>query len=180
MDELASLSLTHVQFDPRDKIAYWLAYITLSPLAILVFYASVIVSRREVAGILMLAGQLCNEGLNAVLKEYLQIARPHAHLGTGYGMPSSHAQFVCIYLGYHSLPQVMAGSFAGLAFGVVWYALTELGLRKSGCIQWALDQPVAKRLYLRDMRAIDNVARWEYQQWEQQVRHRQGSENKQE
>lgn len=74
---LASLSLTHVQFDARDKIAYAFAYITLLPLAILVFYASVVVSRREIAGILMLLGQLTNEALNAVLKEYLQIARPY-------------------------------------------------------------------------------------------------------
>lgn len=126
---LASLSLTHVQFDAQDKIAYAFAYITLLPLAILVFYASVIVSRREMAGILMLLGQLTNEALNAILKEYLQIARPHcmftlskrgisfvsrtyrlimhnawiAHLGTGYGMPSSHAQFMAFFAVYGSL-----------------------------------------------------------------------------
>lgn len=74
---LASLSLTHVQFDSRDKIAYGYAYITLAPLAILVFYASIIVSRRELAGIFMLLGQLLNEGFNAILKEYLKIRRPN-------------------------------------------------------------------------------------------------------
>lgn len=84
MDEpditLTSLSLTHVQFDRNDKLAYALAYITLAPLAILVFYASVIVSRRELAVIFALAGQLLNEGLNAILKETLQIARPSGML----------------------------------------------------------------------------------------------------
>ncbi|KAI9259603.1 hypothetical protein BDA99DRAFT_547504 [Phascolomyces articulosus] len=176
--ELASLSLTHVQFDPHDKVAYLLAYITLSPLAILVFYASVIVSRREIAGILMLGGQLANEGLNFILKEYLQIARPHAHLGTGYGMPSSHAQFIWIYLGYHSLPQVIAGGCVGIVFGVTWYGLLEYGLRPSGLIGWILEQPLSKRFYLRDMRTVDNVAKWEYQQWEQ-VRNRNNAESKQ-
>lgn len=74
---LTSLSLTHVQFHPNDLLGEALAYVTLAPLAILVFYASVIVSRREIAGILFLAGQLSCEALNALLKEYLQVARPN-------------------------------------------------------------------------------------------------------
>lgn len=82
---LTSLSLTHVQFDPQDKVAYALAYITLLPLAILVFYGSVILARREIAGILMLLGQLLNEGFNAILKESLQISRPHGNFISGYG-----------------------------------------------------------------------------------------------
>jgi dolichyldiphosphatase len=75
---LDSISLTHVQFDPNDKIAYAFGYITLAPIAILVFYASVIVSRREMAGIFMLAGQLLNEALNYVLKEAIEQERPHS------------------------------------------------------------------------------------------------------
>ena len=74
---LTSLSLTHVQFHPNDLLGEALAYITLAPLAILVFYASIIVSRREVAAILFLVGQLSSEGLNAILKEYLQVSRPN-------------------------------------------------------------------------------------------------------
>ncbi|KAL1926920.1 hypothetical protein VTP01DRAFT_5250 [Rhizomucor pusillus] len=209
MDEpditLTSLSLTHVQFDRNDKLAYALAYITLAPLAILVFYASVIVSRRELAVIFALAGQLLNEGLNAILKETLQIARPSAHLGTGYGMPSSHAQFiwyfavygstylwfhirldhsawktlltvamtilatlVCysrIYLGYHSEAQVAVGSVIGCTFAVIWYTITEKIFRQSGFIDYVLKHPLAEWIYLRDMRSIDNVAKWEYHQW---------------
>ncbi|KAI7876219.1 PAP2-domain-containing protein [Lichtheimia hyalospora FSU 10163] len=205
---LASLSLTHVQFDAQDKIAYAFAYITLLPLAILVFYASVIVSRREIAGILMLLGQLTNEALNAILKEYLQMARPHSHLGTGYGMPSSHAQFmaffavygslylwscihldhiiykvlatlgmiflsllVCysrIYLQYHSAMQVAAGMGVGTLYGILWFCILEFIFRPSGIINYLLDTWLAKLIYLRDMRAIDNVAQWEYNQWLQQ------------
>lgn len=74
---LASISLTHVYFNPLDKISYAFAYITLAPIAILVFYASVIVSRREMAGILMLTGQLLNEALNFVLKENIAQDRPY-------------------------------------------------------------------------------------------------------
>jgi dolichyldiphosphatase len=74
---LTSLSLTHVQFHPNDLLGELLAYVTLVPLAILVFYASVIVARREIAGILFLAGQLSCEAFNALLKEYLQASRPN-------------------------------------------------------------------------------------------------------
>ncbi|KAI8981973.1 hypothetical protein BDF20DRAFT_864367 [Mycotypha africana] len=100
---LASISLTHVYFNPHDKLSYLFGYITLAPIAILVFYASVIVSRREVGGILMLSGQLLNEALNYILKETIEQERPHLHLGDGYGMPSSHSQFIWYFAVYGSL-----------------------------------------------------------------------------
>lgn len=77
---LASISLTHVYFNPLDKVSYAFAYITLAPIAIMVFYASVIVSRREMAGILMLAGQFLNEALNYVLKENIEQDRPYGNV----------------------------------------------------------------------------------------------------
>lgn len=79
---LASISLTHVYFNPLDKISYAFAYITLAPIAILVFYASVIVSRREIAGILILLGQLLNEAFNYVLKEHIEQDRPYGNHGS--------------------------------------------------------------------------------------------------
>lgn len=45
-------------------------------MAISVFYAAVIVSWREMAGILTLAGQLLNEVLNYVLKDYIEQDKP--------------------------------------------------------------------------------------------------------
>ncbi|ORE17558.1 hypothetical protein BCV71DRAFT_243965 [Rhizopus microsporus] len=152
---LASISLTHVYFDPQDKISYAFAYITLAPIAILVFYASVIVSRREMAGILMLLGQLLNEVINYLLKEAIEQERPHAHLGDGYGMPSR----------YHTLNQVIAGSCIGTCFGICWFALAQL-IYSTGIIDTIIDSPLAKMIYLKDMRMIDNVVEWEYQQWE--------------
>ncbi|GAA5813014.1 hypothetical protein MFLAVUS_006480 [Mucor flavus] len=201
---LASVSLTHVYFNPEDKISYAFAYITLAPIAIMVFYASVIVSRREMAGILMLAGQLLNEALNFVLKENIEQDRPYGHLGDGYGMPSSHSQFIWyfavygslyllkfiqldhdiwkvltifamfslailvsvsrIYLGYHTLNQVIIGSLVGIFFGLIWYTVTKL-LHSFGAIDFILDLPISKKLYIRDMGLIDNVAQFEYEQW---------------
>ncbi|KAI8070162.1 hypothetical protein BDF21DRAFT_439825 [Thamnidium elegans] len=161
---LASISLTHVYFNPGDKISYAFAYITLAPIAIMVFYASVIVSRREMAGILMLSGQFLNEALNFVLKENIEQDRPYGHLGDGYGMPSSHSQFICIYLGYHTLNQVIIGSLLGISFGLMWYTVTKL-LHSFGVIDFILDLPISKKLYIRDMGLVDNVARFEYEQW---------------
>ncbi|KAI7862996.1 hypothetical protein BDF14DRAFT_1848623 [Spinellus fusiger] len=73
---LSSLSLTHVQFNPQDIVSYAFAYITLLPIFILVFYLSVIISRRELMCVFMLTGQLLNEAVNAILKEYLRKERP--------------------------------------------------------------------------------------------------------
>ncbi|ORZ19850.1 hypothetical protein BCR42DRAFT_459959 [Absidia repens] len=158
-DALASLSLTHVQFDANDPIAYAFAYITLAPIAILVFYASIAVSRREVVSILMLLGQLTNELVNALLKEYFQISRPYDHLGTGYGMPSSHSQFVWYFTTF-----VIIGSLVGVVFGLIWYMAME-GARTMGLVDIVLNTSLAQWLLLRDMRNIDNVLEWEYQNW---------------
>ncbi|KAI9471825.1 MAG: phosphatidic acid phosphatase type 2/haloperoxidase [Benjaminiella poitrasii] len=204
---LASISLTHVYFNPLDKVSYAFAYITLAPIAILVFYASAIVSRREMAGILMLLGQLTNEAVNYVLKETIEQERPHVHLGDGYGMPSSHSQFIWyfavygilylykyvhldhsiwkllaslgmstlailvsisrIYLGYHTLNQVIIGSLVGSLFGLIWYIIVK-SLHAIGIIKAILETSIARKLYLKDMTFIDNAARWEYEQWLQE------------
>jgi dolichyldiphosphatase len=70
-----------------------------------------------------------------------------------------------IYLGYHTLNQVIVGSLVGVGFGLIWYSITKL-LHSFGIIDWILDLPVAKKLYIRDMGLIDNVARFEYEQWD--------------
>ncbi len=51
----------------------------------------------------MFAGQMACEGLNWVLKRYIKEERPAQMLGKGYGMPSSHAQFVAFFAVYIGL-----------------------------------------------------------------------------
>merc|ERR1712080_247566 len=53
--------------------------------------------------LLMFAGQMACEGLNWVLKRYIKEERPAQMLGKGYGMPSSHAQFVAFFAVYIGL-----------------------------------------------------------------------------
>ncbi|KAI9144273.1 dolichyl pyrophosphate phosphatase 1 [Paraphysoderma sedebokerense] len=104
---LSSLSLTHVLYPPNDPTSEFLAYITLTPISLIIVYVTVIISRREVACIWMFAGQLLNEVVNFILKRVIKEKRPHDHLGKGYGMPSSHSQymtyftvFLILYLSY--------------------------------------------------------------------------------
>ncbi|KAJ3079830.1 hypothetical protein HK102_003486, partial [Quaeritorhiza haematococci] len=74
---LASISLTHVQYDPTlGPIAKILAYASLVPIALLVSYATLILFRRDLATMSMLLGQLANELTNAVMKELISETRP--------------------------------------------------------------------------------------------------------
>lgn len=94
---LASLSVTHVYYDPNDYISLLCAYLALLPQALCVVYATLIFSTREAEICLAFAGQLACEALNFLLKRVIKEERPRRIHGKGYGMPSSHAQFVAFW-----------------------------------------------------------------------------------
>jgi dolichyldiphosphatase len=94
---LASLSLTHVYYDPHDRLSLACAYLALIPQALCVVYAALFLSTREVEIGLTFAGQLACEALNFALKRLIKEERPPRINGKGYGMPSSHAQFVTFW-----------------------------------------------------------------------------------
>ncbi|KAL6243650.1 hypothetical protein RBB50_009643 [Rhinocladiella similis] len=94
---LASLSLTHVRYNPNDPISYASAWLALVPQGLCVVYVSLIWASREVEIFLMFAGQMACEALNFGLKRLIQEERPQQMHGKGYGMPSSHAQFVTFF-----------------------------------------------------------------------------------
>ncbi|KAF2097866.1 DOLPP1 protein [Rhizodiscina lignyota] len=94
---LASLSLTHVHYNPADRISYLCAWLALVPQALCVVYVTLIWSTREAEVILMFAGQMACEAFNWCLKRYIKEERPRQMNGKGYGMPSSHAQFVTFF-----------------------------------------------------------------------------------
>ncbi|KAK1912112.1 hypothetical protein P3342_009711 [Pyrenophora teres f. teres] len=94
---LASLSLTHVHYNPADRVSYLCAWLALVPQGLCVVYATLIWSNREIEIFLMFAGQMACEALNWVLKRYIKEERPREMHGKGYGMPSSHAQFVSFF-----------------------------------------------------------------------------------
>ncbi|KAL1303976.1 hypothetical protein AAFC00_000422 [Neodothiora populina] len=93
---LASLSLTHVHYNPNDPLSHASAWLALVPQALCITYATLIWSTREAEVLLMFGGQMACEATNWVLKRLIKEERPHIH-GKGYGMPSSHAQFVAFF-----------------------------------------------------------------------------------
>ncbi|KAK1989993.1 PAP2 superfamily protein [Colletotrichum falcatum] len=94
---LASLSLTHVYYDPDDPLSFLCAWLALLPQALCVVYATLIWSTREAEIALMFAGQLGCEAANFALKRLIKEERPRRIHGKGYGMPSSHAQFAAYW-----------------------------------------------------------------------------------
>lgn len=73
------------------------AYLALLPQALCVVYATLIFSTREAEIALAFTGQLACEALNFALKRLIKEERPRRIHGKGYGMPSSHAQFVAFW-----------------------------------------------------------------------------------
>ncbi|KAL1970277.1 hypothetical protein VTN77DRAFT_5437 [Rasamsonia byssochlamydoides] len=100
---LASLSLTHVHYNPHDILSYLSAWLALVPQALCIVYVTLIWASREVEVILMFAGQIVCEVLNLVLKRWIREERPKQMYGKGYGMPSSHSQFVAFFSCYFVL-----------------------------------------------------------------------------
>ncbi|KAK0512800.1 hypothetical protein JMJ35_004817 [Cladonia borealis] len=94
---LASLSLTHVHYNPADPLSYLCAWLALVPQALCVIYVTLIWSTREIEILLMFTGQLGCEALNFLLKRLIKEERPKQMYGKGYGMPSSHAQFLAYF-----------------------------------------------------------------------------------
>ncbi|KAF5350269.1 hypothetical protein D9758_007777 [Tetrapyrgos nigripes] len=92
----ASLDLTHVLYDDDSLFSLALALVTLSPILLMAAYAALAVQTREILIITMWAGQFACEGLNYVVKHIIKEERPNLSVGSGYGFPSSHSQ----YMGY--------------------------------------------------------------------------------
>ncbi|KAI0398176.1 PAP2-domain-containing protein [Xylariaceae sp. FL0594] len=94
---LTSFSLTHIHYDPTDRVSYLCAWLALAPQALCVMYVTLIWSTREIEIVLLGAGQFACEVLNFTLKRLIKEERPPRMNGKGYGMPSSHAQFVTFF-----------------------------------------------------------------------------------
>lgn len=83
--------------DPSDPLSLLCAFLALVPQALCVVYATLIWSTREAEVALLFAGQLACEAANFALKRLIKEERPARIHGKGYGMPSSHAQFVAFW-----------------------------------------------------------------------------------
>ncbi|KZV68243.1 hypothetical protein PENSPDRAFT_653381 [Peniophora sp. CONT] len=94
---LASLDLTHVLYDASSHVSLFMALITLSPILLMASYAVLAVFTRELTIIDMWAGQLLCEAFNWAIKRAIKQERPSGSVGTGYGFPSSHSQYMAYF-----------------------------------------------------------------------------------
>ncbi|KAJ0395847.1 hypothetical protein P43SY_002264 [Pythium insidiosum] len=92
--------LTWVEYDAQDPLGAVLALVTLSPVFIMVMYATLVVFQRDLDAMALLVGQLLNEVLNQILKRTIKQSRPHGARMSGAGMPSAHAQFLGFFAAY--------------------------------------------------------------------------------
>ncbi|KAK5732079.1 hypothetical protein LTR17_010787 [Elasticomyces elasticus] len=151
---LASLSLTHVHYDPADPISHACAYLALVPQALVITYAALMWSTREVEIILMFAGQMGCEALNWVLKRTIREERPARAV--------AHSR---IYLNYHTPRQVYAGTLTGVLCAVGWFAVISAA-RHWRLIDQALDTPLARWLRLRDLVVNEDLVDAGWERWE--------------
>jgi len=140
---LASLSLTHVHYDPNDPVSYFCAWLALVPQGLCVVYATLIWSTREIEILLIFGGQMACEALNFALKRLLKEERPKQMHGKGYGMPSSHAQFVAffsisltLFLLFRHVPKQATPSHTPLSM-LARVALSGVALANAGLVAWS-------------------------------------------
>jgi len=96
--------LTQCSYPANDPFGPLVCLVTLSPVYLMVALVVLLASRRDLATGALLLGQLLNEGLNYLLKNWLRQPRPPSMApsfgGPVYGMPSNHAQFVGFLAAY--------------------------------------------------------------------------------
>lgn len=131
---LASLSLTHVHYNPTDPLSYLSAWLALVPQALCVAYVTLIWATREAEVLLMFAGQMGCEVSNFVMKRIIKEERPKQMFGKGYGMPSSHAQFVAFFAVYLALFLLFRHSFTYSTSRVISSYLVQAILALGLCV----------------------------------------------
>jgi|UniRef100_A0A346DKQ1 dolichyldiphosphatase len=70
-----------------------------------------------------------------------------------------------VYLGYHTVRQVVAGSVAGAGCAAAWFAVTYL-MRETGMLAWALELPLARWFRLRDLVVGEDFCQAGWEKWE--------------
>lgn len=104
---LKALSISLVEYNSDDAVGKMFALSSMIPLHILSSQLAILVLSNTLI-IYLLVGQLLNELLNAALKHLIAQERPArasqksecARARSGYGMPSSHTQFMSYFTSF--------------------------------------------------------------------------------
>lgn len=73
---LVPFSLTYVRYEDNDLFGKLLSLFTLSPVFIMVMYATILMVRRDIQTAFIVFGQLTNVLLNLLLKKLFAEPRP--------------------------------------------------------------------------------------------------------
>ncbi len=119
------LKHTNVLYDPNDGASWYLAWISMLPVFILVHYVSWFIVDRDIEALICFCAQFGNDFVNRYLKKVFKEKRPtmlneeqasegNKLIGKGYGMPSSHSQFMGFYSTYYILRVIYKWNDVGL------------------------------------------------------------------
>jgi len=122
---LVPLSILHVEYVQGDRLGQLFALFSALPIFIMVAYATLFCSRRDLTTLSLVCGQLLNELLNSFLKRWFRHARPTgaSFVAPEFGMPSNHAQFMGFVAASLSLWSLRCWGVARL-----WRSLVVCGL----------------------------------------------------
>lgn len=129
--EWKPFSLTYVEYPNGDVIGKFLAVCSLTPMAIIVGFVTLILFRRDLHTITFFAGALLNEVINLVLKNIIAEPRPvqRGGLYTEYGMPSSHSQMMWFFASYSVLFLIFRlHHISNYVMELLWKVLVAVGL----------------------------------------------------
>ena len=77
-----------------------MAYLTFTPLVIIVSFLTLIVFRRDLETIFFFGGCVLNALICSIVKKIIRQPRPEGSNKSGFGMPSNHAQFMFFFAAY--------------------------------------------------------------------------------
>ena len=114
-------SFTYVKYVKGDLQGQLLALVTLTPIYVMVSYATLIAYRRDTTSVLNCCGQLVNLLLNLLLKRLFDLPRPEeAAEMEDPGMPSNHAQFIGFFATLNVLQLMYAPSSLDLVYRLLY------------------------------------------------------------
>ncbi|KAF9530374.1 PAP2-domain-containing protein [Crepidotus variabilis] len=94
-------------------------------------YAALAVQTREFLVIVMWAGQFVGELLNWIIKRIIKQERPIYSVGTGYGFPSSHSQYMAYFTSFLFCHLYFRHRFSSTGYAVIdtlWRITVYCGL----------------------------------------------------
>ncbi|KAJ1497214.1 hypothetical protein HMI55_005629 [Coelomomyces lativittatus] len=95
---LSPLQTTFVLYPSHQPYLKYLAFASLIPYFLFIAQCTLILARwNEPIWLKFVFGQCWNQIINSLLKKLIQQPRPTLYLGEGYGMPSSHSQYMTFF-----------------------------------------------------------------------------------